>query len=85
MIPSLADRTTAVRLFDIRHGESERVLWFLSQQARDDLLAGEGGPIVETLVEVMGTGSGLCLEGKMLVDSPAPGRLLRLRLRRRPD
>lgn len=50
MIPSLTDRATAVRLFDSRHGESERVLWFLSQHARGELLAGEGGPIVETLV-----------------------------------
>jgi hypothetical protein len=48
--PSLADRAKAVQLFNGRHGETERVLWFLSCQARAPLLAGEGGPILETLV-----------------------------------
>lgn len=50
MVPPLSDLTAAVELFDSRHGESERVLWFLSQQARPELLAGAGGLIVETLV-----------------------------------
>jgi len=50
VIPAQADRLEAVRLFDNRHGESERVLWALSQRCRSPLLAGEGGPLVETLV-----------------------------------
>jgi hypothetical protein len=45
-----SERVVAVRTFDARFGEMERVLWCLSVNSRVALLAGESSPVLETLV-----------------------------------
>ena len=45
-----AERVAAVRAFDARFGEMERVLWCLSVHARAGLLAGARSPVPEALV-----------------------------------
>ena len=45
-----AERAAAVAMFDARFGEMERVLWWLSVNARPGLLAGESSPALESLV-----------------------------------
>ena len=45
-----AERAAAVATFDARYGEMEKVLWWLSVNARPGLLAGESSPELETLI-----------------------------------
>ncbi|HUB71727.1 MAG TPA: hypothetical protein VL984_15000 [Acidimicrobiales bacterium] len=47
---SCEERAEAVRAFDERFAEMERVTWFLSQQCRAPLVAGATSPVVEALV-----------------------------------
>jgi hypothetical protein len=42
-----------VEVFNARYGEMERALWHLSRAAADDVLDGEGSPVVEELIWVI--------------------------------
>jgi hypothetical protein len=46
----LAERAEAVRAFDARYGEMQRVLWCLSRHCRADLVNGSSSVVVGELV-----------------------------------
>ena len=46
----VAQRAEAVREFDARYGEMDRVLWCLSRHCRPALIQGSASPAVESLV-----------------------------------